>query len=228
MGVLVLEPSPEIGHSTFSFTTMIAAALKFILFAGTGCFAAAGLSCSYGALTPMRADAIVSDYEPTLMEGFWYEQAFQDIAQVGSSCQTLNATLDPKSGTLTMPFAVKYGTAPFTIEEVYEVHDPQVKGVYRKSVKAPYGIPGGHLIGLPTVVVAADLSADRSHYETVILYSCVALLNIQEVVIASRSATLTDAKYQAMMENAKARGVPIDGLRRTDHSACSHASTFVV
>merc|ERR1719182_231976 len=98
---------------------------------------------------------------------------------------------------------------PFTIVERYVPHDPAMKGVFRKSVKAPFGIPGGSLVGLPTSVVAAKLSDDKSHYEKVILYSCLSV--ITEVVIATRSPTIADADLQEILAKAKTRGVPTSG-----------------
>ena len=62
---------------------------------------------------------MAASFDPARLTGFWYEHAYIDIAQVGSSCQTLNSTYDAASGLISMPFAVKYGPIPFTIVELY-------------------------------------------------------------------------------------------------------------
>jgi hypothetical protein len=115
------------------------------------------------------------------MTGLWYESAFIDIAQVGASCQTLNATYNETSGRMTMPFAVKYGSIPFTIVEIY---DPQSeRGMYLKHVN----MPGGKLLKLSTVIVDATSKDDTSPYDTVTMISCVSLgISVNEVIFAQR------------------------------------------
>merc|ERR1711964_742311 len=98
--------------------------------------------------------------EASKMEGFWYEHAYLDPAQVGATCQTLNASYDVATGTVTTDFSVMYGSWPFTIEEHYVPRLPpgaRNQALYRKSVTAPYHLPGGGLLGLPSVIVTAVL-----------------------------------------------------------------------
>jgi hypothetical protein len=79
----------------------------------------AGASASCPDITKFRSKAVAASFDPERLTGFWYEHAYIDIAQVGSSCQTLNSTYDAASGLISMPFAVKYGPIPFTIVELY-------------------------------------------------------------------------------------------------------------
>ena len=60
--------------------------------------------CSY----MRRSEFVRSSFDPALLNGMWYEQAYTDIAQVGSKCQTLNSSLLP-SGQINMAFRVDYG-----------------------------------------------------------------------------------------------------------------------
>ena len=79
----------------------------------------AGASASCPDITKFRSKTMAASFDPARLTGFWYEHAYIDIAQVGSSCQTLNSTYDAASGLISMPFAVKYGPIPFTIVELY-------------------------------------------------------------------------------------------------------------
>ena len=132
-------------------------------------------------LTKYRSQNIIKSFDPSRMVGLWYESAFIDIAQIGASCQTLNTTYNETSGRLTMPFAVKYGSIPFTIVELY---DPQSeKGMYLKHVN----MPGGKLLKLDTVIVDATAKDDTSPYDTVTMISCVSVgLSVNEFIFAQR------------------------------------------
>ena len=55
----------------------------------------------------------------SLMSGFWYELGYEDVAQIGASCQTQNITTTDQHGGITADFAVKYGHIPFHIDEQY-------------------------------------------------------------------------------------------------------------
>jgi hypothetical protein len=150
-------------------------------------------------LTKYRSPTVLKSFDPARMTGLWYESAYIDIAQVGASCQTLNATYNDTSGRLTMPFAVKYGPVPFTIVELY---DPQNQtGMYLKHVN----MPGGKLLQLDTVIVDVTAKDATSPYETVMMVSCVSVgIPINEVVFAMRKpldssniATLRDMETVA-------------------------------
>merc|ERR1711924_347164 len=179
--------------------------------------AGSAFGCSYDSVAALRDADVVSNFDASKMEGFWYEHSFQDPAQVGASCQTLNCSYNAQSGELVMPFSVIYGKIPFTIEEHYAPREG-MKGVWRKSVKAPFGIPGGSLVGLSTSAVSAKLSADGSRYESVILYSCLSI--VTEIMFATRSPTISDADYQAMVDELKAKKLSTSGLRRVDWTKC--------
>merc|ERR1719453_657971 len=133
-------------------------------------------------------------FDPARLTGLWYESAFIDIAQVGASCQTLNASYDATSGRVTMPFAVKYGPIPFTIVELY---DPEnATGMYLKHVN----MPGGKLLKLDTVMVDVTAPNATAPYETLTMVSCV--LGVQEVIFAMRVPL--DAQNHAMLDKMKA------------------------
>jgi hypothetical protein len=145
-------------------------------------------------LSAYRSPNVLGHFNPARLTGLWYESAYIDIAQVGASCQTLNASYSAASGRVTMPFAVKYGPIPFTIVEVY---DPQnATGMYLKHVN----MPGGQLIKLNTVMVDVTASNATAPYETLTMVSCV--LGVQEVVFAMRAPL--DAGNHATLNKMKA------------------------
>lgn len=44
-------------------------------------------------LTTLRTDNVLSNYNTMKMDGFWYEVAYEDLAQLGESCQYYNKTV---------------------------------------------------------------------------------------------------------------------------------------
>lgn len=190
------------------------------------------MGCDYTTVAGFRDADVALNFDPAKMEGLWYEHGYSDPAQVGASCQTLNGTYDEASGTLNTDFSVDYqgGHLPFTIKEHYVPHnltDPSMKAVYRKSVSAPFNIPGGSLVGLTTSMVKTELSSDRSRYESVVMYSC--LLFVNELVIATRSPIISDSEYQSMVDDLKKKGIPAaSSLSRVDWSKCKTAQAAVV
>lgn len=205
---------------------MLAVTLAFLTQVGV-----AAASCSYDSVAALRDADVASGFDPAKMRGLWYEHGYKDPAQVGASCQTLNASLDSTTGILKTDFSVKYGFAPFTIVEIYEPFDGKTDlatGVFRKSVEAPFNMPGGHLVGLHTAVVKAELAADTSRYETIVLYSCVPIVGVEEVVIATRKTSITDDDFGRLMDSIKAKGLPSNGVKRVDRSSCDKAATTVL
>ncbi|GMI36965.1 hypothetical protein TrRE_jg7148 [Triparma retinervis] len=155
-------------------------------------------------LPSMRSDFIKSTFDPTKLAGFFTEQAYSDIAQVGSSCQTLNVTSAP-SGLLSMDFSVKYGPLPFTITEVYtpEVVDPPSPGLFEKNAD----VPGGKFLKLPTVLV--DVAED---YSAMTIYSCLEVGGqaVRELVIATREEEADEDYVRELIDQAIEAGVDID------------------
>ena len=161
-------------------------------------------------LSHYRSNHVVNAFDPSRLVGLWYESAFIDVAQVGASCQTLNTTYNATSGELIMPFAVKYGSIPFTIVELY---DPQsTKGMYLKHVN----MPGGNLLKLNTVIVDATAQNDTAPYDTLTMISCVSVgISVNEVIFAQRAPL--DASNLPVLRSmeAVARGL---GAKRNEKS----------
>lgn len=191
----------------FNMTSLLSKAVSLGALALVACgLSSVGASCPD--LSAYRSDNVLQSFEPSRLEGLWYESAFIDIAQVGASCQTLNSSYNASSGVLTMPFSVKYGALPFTIVEVY---DPKnTTGMYLKHVN----MPGGKLLKLDTVIVDVTAPSATSPYETLTMISCVDVLGITEteVVFAMRKPldSTNHATLEKMESKARALGAQWD------------------
>ena len=109
-------------------------------------------------LAPIRTRRVSDSFQPQLMVGLWYEQAYMDVAQLGASCQTLKGRFNSSTQLLSMDFSVRYGPLPFTIVEDYKPFDE--RGLYVKRAE----MPGAGLLTLPTVIVDAVPSQDGSTF----------------------------------------------------------------
>ena len=177
---------------------------------------AQGASCPAD-LPALRSASVASGFTADMLDGFWYEHAFIDVAQVGASCQTLNSTHDA-AGAVSMDFKVRYTIVPFTIVEVYTPLNASVRGWFNKNAQ----MPGGKLLNLPTVVVDVKTYGG---VDTMTLFSCIAPLHaaeVTELVFASRSPTIDDTTLASMKDAARAAGVKWNdaNLKPVDHSKC--------
>ena len=187
--------------------------LAFADAASLGFAEAASLFSGCPDLDPFRTPSIAAGFDPHAIDGYWYEQAYSDPAQVGSTCQTLNSTASA-DGSFSMAFRVLYiGKHPFTINEAYT---PTGKGPGLFSKRAE--MPGGKLLELATVVVATEPS--------LILFSCLKeplIPAVTEIVIATRDKQVDDAVVQAALALAAKQGIPgasNSSTKRVSHSGC--------
>jgi|MDSY01.1.fsa_nt_gb lipocalin len=183
-------------------------------------------------ITSLRSSNITSNFSPEMLEGVWYELAYQDPAQIGSTCPSLNATVDAKTGIMTAPFSVKYGPIPFTIVEEYS--PTSEVGIYGKVALPPTGprvqqhplSAAKATLTLPTVFVdVTTASSSSTHYDTMTLYSCLEVdgAAVTELVFASRSQTSDPDTLASMEAIARAQGVQWDNetLVQTNYDGCS-------
>ena len=104
------------------------------------------LRCGDLTLATLRSRNVLHNFTSTQLGGFWYEQAFSDIAQAGATCPTLNAT-HHTDGEVSMQLAVKYGKVPFEITELYQ--PSEFIGGFIKTAQ----VPGGSLL---KVIICGD------------------------------------------------------------------------
>ena len=164
------------------------------------------MGSAYGTKCPdilsYRSQEIMDNYDPNALKGFWYEAAHIDVAQIGSSCQTLDFT-QADDQKLSCDFKVRYGPLPFTIVENY---DPQEEVAhYMKTAQEP----GGQFLKLNTVVVDA-VKQDDGSYDDLILYSCIDAVDLVPVIelnIATRNREVDKDKLDSLIKRAKVLGV---------------------
>lgn len=213
--LVVFSPSVHVNqprHGRFRHLCVGIVALVWCLLVET--VAAADKCPDLASLRSANVTARSKEQVASLMSGFWYELGYEDVAQIGASCQTQNITTTDQHGGITADFAVKYGQIPFHIDEQYTA-DEVSTGIWTKMETS---FPGSKLIQLPTALVDVTPS-------TFILYSCLndkRLPPVTELVIAGRGSAMGDETFNSLLRVAQALGVPINAsqVKRVDHSGC--------
>eukprot|EP00041_Stephanoeca_diplocostata_P009453 m.145814 g.145814 ORF g.145814 m.145814 type:complete len:205 (+) comp17743_c0_seq3:293-907(+) len=171
-------------------------------------------------LAPLRTNVVTNSFVPEKLSGLWYEWAYTDPAQIGSSCQTLNASLKP-DGIVDMAFRVTYGKIPFTIVEIYTPTNTSGKGIYIKRAQAP----GSKLLELPSVFVDVTGGDGDEPYDTMSIFTCATKVGIEvkEVILAGRTPSPPNNTAVGDMEQVLVQQqVPVDvaTLKRTNRTGC--------
>merc|ERR1711907_164570 len=180
--------------------------------------ASSGLFCPNA--SAFRTAHIREGFDASKLVGLWYEQGFEDPAQVGASCPWLNNTFHADTNEIEMSLHVHYGFIPFTLVERYTPveSDPSgnTNGMYSKTAE----MPGGSLLKLPTAVVDATPHSSGGTYETMTLFSCT--VGVQELVIATRDKTISTAQLEALKATARTQGVEFSDsdLTVVNQSSC--------
>ena len=192
-------------------------------------------------LHQFRTSTVLDGFNPTRLEGKWYEVAYEDIAQVGASCQTAENTMT--STGMEQKFKAKYldKILPFSQTYEYQANDPESPvevGMYTKYLKGAKA-----LLTLPTVIVDVQSGAssfdhlDRDHnnegaggiageYEFLIEFTCKnesPLVEVTELRFSARDDTITDEQFATMKQTALGAGIDADlinSVTRVDHSHC--------
>jgi len=194
--------------------------------------ALAAFAVSMGAcpdVKKLRSTRVSEDFDPSKVQGLWYQPLYQDLAQIGASCPRLDVSFSQATGVLTAPFSVKYWNRPFSITELYT---PKAeRGHYIKTVQAPGGLPGGNLIPIDVAVVDVSASLSDNRYETMILYGCAQLLvPIIEIQFFTRSPDFNATMLESMKSKARSLGVAFSegDLKKADYEGCSAATELVL
>ena len=109
-----------------------------------------------------RTENVVKNFDQNLLAGKWYENAFNDIAQAGASCQVMENKVNDVG--FEQKFSTKYGFVPFSQTYIYK-HEADL-GLYTKYLKGDQW-----MLTLPTVVVDVQLGSDGL-YKTMTEYTC--------------------------------------------------------
>merc|ERR1712127_245969 len=153
--------------------------------------AAAGLALAHARgcpdLAAFRSTNVLSFYSTDMIAGHWYENAYQDIAQSGASCQNYENSPDPLG--FKQAFHAKYSLVPFSQTYIYEqLEGEDVKGMYVKYVEG-----NKDLLSLPTVVVDFTVD-DEGNYQTMTEYTCTVKVGVAttELRFSSRDQAFSD------------------------------------
>ena len=173
-------------------------------------------------LLSLRTDTVVNSFDESLLAGHWYENAYEDIAQVGASCQVMeNSIIDIG---FQQDFSTKYGFVPFSQTYIYRT---DALALYTKYLEGAEGT-----LTLPTVIVDVQLGADGM-YSTMTEFTCKEEAGVQvttELRFSSRSGRLDAATLQSMKDVAVSAGIPqstVDSVQVVDHSKCKNEVTFL-
>jgi hypothetical protein len=119
-------------------------------------------------MASLRSNLISTNYTAKLMEGFWYEVAYQDLAQVGETCQYYDKSFASNNIDLVEKFGFTY-SSPRHMNLYYAATD--VPGFYNKHTGTSETLKTQDAGDIPIVVLDALLSSDGS-YRAVSEYAC--------------------------------------------------------
>jgi len=164
-----------------------------------------------------RTDTVQTGFDISKTEGLWYEIAFRDVAQAGSSCQTFTNVVQSSTGEMSQTVSVRYSTLPYTQTIKYEPTSTK-KGVFKKHLE------GAGFFELPTVVVDVANGKDGK-YSLMTEYSVVDVgVSVKELRFMARTPTLDSAMLKKMKDVAVSVGIDrsfVDSVQLANHANCS-------
>lgn len=169
--------------------------------------------------------------------GFWYEVAYQDLAQIGEKCQNYNKTSgkqDGKSG-VSEEFGFQYTSKARKMPLFYE--HTSTPAVYLKHLGKPQNSGGleddawSGMSSIPTVVVDATVAPAneaQERYEVLIEYMCSDVgvrdgskaLQYTEIRVGSRTPTLSKESLEAVDASLNAAGIQHRSLKTVAQDNC--------
>lgn len=171
-----------------------------------------------------RSSYVARDFNPQHLEGQWYENAYKDLAQLGSSCQTLFGSF-ASTGELVLDFSVNYGLPlgkplHFTISEHYFPLATPIRGRYLKKVVIPGSDNPSDFLIVDTVFIS--VRGNATYYDAFAVYGCTEKLGVgvQELQIISRTPYLPSETIDDFTEEFRGLGIDVQKLTIVDRSKC--------
>lgn len=166
-------------------------------------------------LSKFRSPYIQQSLDLQKLSGLWFEVAYEDLAQVGESCQIYNNSI--KGNDIYQNFKVEYGSLPFTLSLLY--NSTNITGLFQRSAF------GATFAEFPSVIVDVTLDAN-GNYESLTEYLCVTIAGIEyvEVRFGYRQPAIDPTLMSALQNKAQSLGVTWSSLTYVDHSKCTNAS----
>jgi len=171
---------------------------------------AVGVSATCPSLPSLRSPKVASFFSAPLAEGFWFENRYTDLAQVGARCQTMNKTAQPDGQSIAETYSVYYGSLPFPLPLYYNA-TPGQRGVSsRYMTLAPF-------LTFPSVVVDFDADPATGRYTALIEYLCWDVLGLDyvELRISTREPAPSASYLDSLEARARALNVTWDGALTT-------------
>jgi hypothetical protein len=173
-------------------------------------------------LPALRSTYILNSFNVSLISGVWYEAAFQDLAQVDSSCPTVINTIPSSdsatSDGFTQQFKVNYGPIPFDLKSVYTPANMTGNniGLYQRTLQS------FDLFPLPSVIADVKVDPATGAYTALTDYLCTSVLGMLyvEVRFLFRVPNTSGTDIMAMVERAAALGLKWEALKFTNYSGC--------
>jgi hypothetical protein len=179
----------------------------------------------------LRSDFIKTQFDETKIRGFWYEIAYEDIAQLGESCQWYNKTSSASNDGILEKFGFTY-IRPSHIDLIYKYTNDIA--VYEKSLtlelrnkldrQLQFSSFNSDGFGFPTVIVDATLNQDGTSYETLIEYLCfeVGPVTYEEIRLGARTPTVSKEVLDRMIQTLANAGLSTNSLTYVNHNNCEY------
>ena len=164
-------------------------------------------------LPSLRTDYVVNNFDPSKAEGFWYEIAYQDLAQIGETCQAYNKTRIDSGISEQFLFTYK---SPRKMELMYEkTEDTAVYSRYMTAIES---------LRFPSVVVDVTAGQGDEPYSTITEYLCSPEggVRYEEIRIGSRTKTLSPNELSTIIQVLKNAGIDSSQLKMVDQAGCEY------
>lgn len=163
-----------------------------------------------------QSDEVKNNFDLSKIDGFWYEIAYHDLAQVKETCQYLNRSVS--SDLLSMDEAFGF-TYPNRSGELLLHYDVTGKAIFNRYIDKPIV----RKFQIPSAVVDLTMNKDGS-YDTISEYLCYAIgpITYREIRILSRQNTMNPLTLKKLEDQLHNLGIPFKMLRQADHSNCTY------
>lgn len=154
-------------------------------------------------LSSLRSAAVRDSFSASKTDGFWYENRFHDLTQVGASCQVVTKKVNSlDDGSFTEEFVVRYlRNLRFPLPLVYTA-TPQTPGLFHRAL---YYIPW---LRFPSVIVDVDTNASGTQYSAMFEYLCIDWpVHYVEARILTREPEPSAEQLNSLEERARQIGV---------------------
>jgi hypothetical protein len=166
-------------------------------------------------LSIYQSNLVKTSFNPLKLEGFWYELAYHDVAQVKETCQYVTRSCDSLG--MDEVFGFQYPQRAGQLNLRYD--NGAGPGLFTRYIDSPLV----RNFKFPSAVVDFT-QAKNGDYNTISEYLCYSLngLVYQEIRILSKSPTISQVELLALEANLKSLGLSFKTLRVADQTNCTY------